>query len=128
MQQRPARERAGAFDRVLQLAHVARPVVLHDQAQSVVGEGVVDPRFALHLRQDVRGQQGNIALAFAQRRDAQRHDVQPEVEILPKAPRFHHAQQVAVGGCQHARRDGDRLRCANWSNLFFLQRSQQLGL
>ena len=81
-------QRHAALDDVLELAHVPRPVV--------VGEGHARPaREPAHvllelprvLAHEVGGQVGHVRLPLAQRRHADRHHVQPVVEILAERAR-----------------------------------------
>ena len=56
-----AGERAGAFDGVLELADVAGPVVLHEEVEGVVGEGVGECRCSrLDAFEEVGGEQRDV--------------------------------------------------------------------
>ncbi|MGA2438882.1 MAG: hypothetical protein ABSF57_10280, partial [Acidobacteriaceae bacterium] len=68
VQHRPRRERAGALDRILQLTHIARPVVLGHQPDRILAEDMGGAGLAVHPLQEVRGQHGDVVPAFAQRR------------------------------------------------------------
>src|SRR5580698_5073469 len=79
------RQRTRALDNVLQLAHVARPVVVEQNLHRV-------SRNALYWLTRVRGKTRNekidefrdVFLALAQRRNDNGHDVQAIVKILAK--------------------------------------------
>ncbi len=73
-------------------------------------------------------QQGDVALAFAQRRQFQRHHVQPVIQVFAKTPGADFLCQVAPGGGDHAHIDGDRPRLAHRLAFAGLQETQQLGL
>ena len=101
-----AGEGAGALDGVLELADVAGPVVLHEEMEGVVGEGVGDALLGLHALEDVRGEEGDVAAALAQGGDAQVDDVEAEVEVLAEAAGLDHVGEVAGGGGEDARGRG----------------------
>ncbi len=86
---------------------------------------VVQEREAL---QQVARQRFDVALALAQRRDADRVDVDAVVEILPEAPGTHRLHQVHVGGRDQPHVHMPRLRPAQTFDLPVLQHAQQLGL
>src|SRR5216683_3770927 len=56
MQHRPRRQRASPLDRILQLSHIARPVVLRHHPQHVVRKGMYDAGLPLHPLQKVHRQ------------------------------------------------------------------------
>ena len=65
---------------------------------------------------------------LAQRRHAQRVDVEAIVEILSKAARVDFALEIAVGGRDDARRDRDGPVAADTHHLPVFEHAQQLGL
>ena len=79
-------------------------------------------------REERLGQQPHVLAALAQRRQLDRHHVDPVEEILAEAPGGHLAREVAVGGRHEARVDGDRLAPAHPLDAALLQRPQQLRL
>ena len=70
VQDRPGRKGAGPLDGVLELAHVARPVVAHHGAQRLVAQGELGAVLAADAVKKVRRQQRNVLAAVAQRRAA----------------------------------------------------------
>ena len=67
----------------------------------------------------------DVARALAQRRDADREDVEPVEEILAEAPGGDGAPQVAIGRGDEPRVDLDRRLAAHAAEAPFLQDTQQ---
>src|ERR1700761_6528173 len=65
MQDRTAGECKGAFERVLELANIAGPIVIDQKAESVLREGVMFFAFKVKPLENARGQQGNVLSAVA---------------------------------------------------------------
>src|ERR1035438_5182656 len=112
--------RAGALYAIFQLAHVARPIVVKDQTQSIVPHAVLHLGGTVDALQDVADQQWNVLLAFAQGRDAQGKHVQTEVEVAAEGPLLQRHIQVAVGGGQDTHLDGYGAGAAYRTHFFFL--------
>src|SRR5208337_4820450 len=89
----------GALDCVLQLAHIARPVVLQNQLAALLGDAfhvlaelaVIAPDEILHQRQ-------NVFFAFAQWRQKNGDDCQTVVKVLAEGIVSHRAFQITVRG------------------------------
>ena len=80
-----------ALDHVLQLADVARPVVLHQQVERRSGQ--LETGFAVLLavlREEVLREQRDVVLPLAQRRQVDADDVQAVEEVLAEAPVLDH--------------------------------------
>src|SRR3546814_13415115 len=79
----------GAEQRVLELADIARPVIVHQQPDRVVGDpDRAQPRLLGDPREQVARERGNVAGALAQRRDRHLDDVEPVIESLAEPPRL----------------------------------------
>ena len=117
------------LDRVLQLAHVARPVVALEQGldlgREAHGRTAVLPRRAV---EEVGGQQPDVLAPLAQRRQLDLHHVEPVVEVLAEAPGLGLGQQVAVRGGDHADVHHPQVVVAEAAQLAALERAQQLHL
>ena len=100
---------AGAIQRMLQLAHVSRPLIFDQSTQSIIAEGVGGAGFSRQTLQKMRGQQRNILLAFAQRGNTQVDDTEAVVEIFAEAALLHHRRQIAVGRRQDTYIDGSAM-------------------
>ena len=115
-----------ARDHVLELAHVARPVVgLQERAR--LGRD----RRALAapvLRREVLGEERHVLAPVAQRRDPDRDDVEPVVEVLAELAGLHRRLEVAVRRGDHPRVHRDRLVRADAPDRPLLQRAQQARL
>ena len=119
----------GALDRVLQLPHVARPVIALERRDHPVFDRL--DRLAAPGRMlvdEVLHQHRNVLGTLAKRRHGDRHHVQAVEEIVLEAPLVHELTEVAVGRRDHA--DVDLLGPfrAERLDFAFLQHAQQLGL
>ena len=118
-----------ALDGVLELAHVARPVIAHQHVDRRRGDALhVLAVLQRELLQEVVGEQQDVGLALAQRRHEDREHVQAIVEILAEIAGGDGLFEVLVGGGDepHVRRD--RLGAAQPLELALLQDPQQLHL
>ena len=126
----PARQHDRALDDVLELAHVARPVVLRQQIERLRRQlEVASCLFSSpYFSRKCCDEQRDVVLAIAQRRQLDRDDVQPVEQILAEPPVLHHLPQVDVGRGDDADVDLDRLHAAEAHELALLDHAQQLGL
>ena len=118
-----------ALGGVLQLAHIARPAVAQQLGagwggqfayrHAVAGTGGVGK---------VLEQAEHIVAPFAQRRDAQRGDVQAVIQVGAKAALVGAAAQVFLAGGDDADIQGDQLVAAEAFDYPLLQQAQQLDL
>jgi len=117
-----------ALDDVAELAHVPGPRVGPQHGDGLVGDHLgLDAVLAARLLDE--GRQGrHVVGAIAQRRRAQRHDGEAEVEVLAERPRGDGALQVAVRRGDDAHVDLERLLAAHPRELARLQDAQHLGL
>ena len=118
-----------ALDAVLQLAHVAGPVVAHEHVDGGGGDAAdvlaVGGRVLLH---EVIGQERHVRPALAQRRQVDVEDVQPVIEVLAEDAGLHRGLQVLVGGRDQADVDLDGPHPAQPLDLPLLEDAQQLHL
>ena len=128
VQDGPEPKRHGALDGVFQFAHVAGPVVGHQAAHGVFGDGAHGPLRIAELFEEGADQQRNIALALAQRRQFDLHHVQPEEEVLAEPAGADGRFQVAIGGGDDAHVECARVRWRPPAEFALLQHAQQLGL
>src|SRR5882724_10336854 len=114
---------------MLELAHVPLPFVRAERSVGVGGEG---PRRALQARrgrgEEVLDQERQVLDPLAQRRQQDRDDVQPVVQVLAEAPRLHLGLEVLVGGREDAHVDLQGAVAADPLELALLQDAQDLGL
>ena len=127
---RAVAQRGGALDDVLELAHVAGPVMFRQAGQRLGAEGKrrrVAP-IAGHLLGELPGKQRDVLFSILQRRQVYLDDAESEVQVLPELSCFHHGPQVPIG-----RRDDPHVRlddpvAADTLQLVGLQNPEQLRL
>ena len=114
---------------VLELAHVARPVVGHQEFHRALREARHGaPHLARILLQEVPGQERDVVASLAQRRHADREDVESVVQVLTEAARFDLFLEVAVARRHDAHIDEFGVGGAHGTDLAFLQHPEQLRL
>ena len=118
-----------AVDDVLQLTHVARPVVAGEHLERARRHAAhVAPAVARRLADEVLHEMRNVLPPLAQRRQAQRDDVQSVKQVFPERALAHRGPQVGIGGREHADVHGDRPLAAHPLDLPLLEHAQELGL
>ena len=120
MQYRSGAERHRPLHRVLQFAHISRPVVSHQPPHGIFRNGANGPQRIAEFLQKKTDQQRNIALAFSQRRQFDLHHVQPEIEVLPEGAGANGGFQIAIGGRNDADIDTQPVRGSHGPDLAFL--------
>jgi hypothetical protein len=126
---RASGQRDAALDDVLQLAHVAWPVV---GAQGRQGA----PRDPAHvllelprvLANEVLHEDGDVFLALAQGRDRQGGHVDPVEEVLAEGAGSNELAEILVGRGDHPHIHRDGAGAPEPFHLALLQRAQELGL
>ena len=122
-------DRDEPLDQVLELADVARPPVLLQHRHRRVGDALdrlPEPRVV--AAQEELGELRDVLGALAQRRQLDRDDVDPVVEVLAEPPFLDRLLEIDVGRRDQAELGLDRLGAADALDLAFLNRAQQLGL
>ena len=122
-------ERHEPLERVLELAHVARPRVRGEPVHERVGHRERgEPEPLREAPQEVAREDRDVLGPLAQRRDAELHDVEPVVEILAEPARAHELLQVAVGRREDAHVHVPHPLLAHRPHLALLQDAQELRL
>src|SRR5690606_39666980 len=98
-------ERGQTPHKIFQLANIAGPTVMLEVVERLRFDLFPWQALALGQREEVAHEIGNILGALAQRRQAQRHDVQAEKQILAKQSLLDQDPQILVG-----RRDNANVR------------------
>src|SRR5262245_46550511 len=97
----PRGQRHRLLERVLELAHVARPLVRQERA---VGGGFQRPRGASKTvgrgAEEALDQEREVFGPVAQRAEHHRDDIEPVVEVLAEGPVADLRLQILVRGCQ----------------------------
>ena len=124
----PAARRHGTLDRCLELAHVARPVVVveaREERRRHLGSVLA---LCLCRFDELQGERDDHPAAFAERRNRQRDAVEPVVQIRAKPPRGDFFGEIAVRRGDEANVDLDRRHGTDARDLTDLDRAQQLRL
>jgi len=117
------------LDHVLQLAHVARPVVFLEELPQLVRDlGNRPVVLARVLGDEEVGEPRDLVPALAQGGHDDLDDLEPVVQILPEIAGEHHLLEIPVGGGQHAHVHRLPLVAAQTGELAVLQHVEQLGL
>ena len=107
------RQHHRALDCVLELAHVAGPVCRLQGFEHARLDAVDSFARALRmLGNEMIDEHGDIFAAFTKRRDVDRDDVEPVVQIFLESAIADHLTKIAIRGCDHP--DVDALR-AFWA-------------
>src|SRR2546428_13774753 len=129
-----AHERAGAkydggFDHVLQLSHVARPLIsCQDAPRPGRNPGDIAPVLACIFRNEMESERQDILRPFAQRRYRDGEHLQTVVKVLSQFPPGDAGAQVAVRGGDDADVHVYRPQAANPLDLALLEDAEQLDL
>src|SRR5258706_15449121 len=122
-------ERDRLLDHVVELAHVARPLRLHQELERFRREGrLLAPVARREDRQEIRGEERDVLGALVERRQLQRHHVQSIVEVLAERADLLLFRELAVRGGNDAHVEGNRARRADGAHLARLDHAQQLHL
>jgi serine/threonine protein kinase len=122
--QRRIAEQHGALDRCAQLPHVSGPVVpeqLVDKLLRCTGE-------ASELLVEHLDEQRDVVAALAQRWQAQRHHVEPVVEVGAEVSAVDGRAQILVSRRHHADVDADRIAATDALDHTLLDRAQEARL
>src|SRR5437870_806059 len=123
------REDHRALDDVLELAHVARPVVLGEPFQCFFADRRRLRRRAVTvLREEVLDERRDVLLAFAQRRHVDVDDVESVKEVVAELVLLDLLLEVLVRRAHDADVDLDRKRRPDSLDLAVLEDAQELGL
>ena len=122
-------EDRGPLDDVLQLAHVARPVVVAQALEAGGLEALHVEAVALHLALQERvGQLRDVLAPLVERGQRDLDHLEAEVEVLAEAPLIHHGLQIDVGGPNHAHVHPVVSLLADATHAPVVEHLQELGL
>src|SRR5205085_4564850 len=117
------------FDQVLKLTHVAGPIIFKQRVEKLRVQLQHSAAMLLgSLLGEVGGEQRNVLLTSAQRRQHERHDVQTIIEVTAKSARLDFRFEVTVGGSDESYINDDGLCAADALELALLQNAQELDL
>ena len=122
------RQQGQPVDEIAQLADIAAPGLLRQLRGSGIAQAAARQPFPGRLLQEMPGQRGNVIAAFAQRRQGDRHHVEPVKQVFAEQPGGNHRRQVLVGRSDDPHIHRNLGAPANPADLPRLQRAQQAGL
>src|ERR1700730_6321834 len=117
------------FDNIVELAHIAGPIVIHQKFQR--GRGEVTQRLVVFLAvagEEMREERGNIFAAIAQRRQLQVNDIQAVIKIFAEAAFADQGEEFHVGSGDDAYVDLDLLGATEAHEFALLNYAEELGL
>src|SRR3990167_315818 len=122
-------QRYGLEQHVLQLAHIARPVVVTEVIQNVRGQlGQRAADLPAGLVEKMLHQRRQAIQAFAQRRNMQAEHVEAVIKVLAELALGAQFGQVDLGGADHPHIQVNLLVAADPAEAAVLEKAQQLGL
>src|SRR6266849_1325061 len=92
-----SREDRGALDRVLQLAHVARPWIAKEPGHRRRAQAEAAAQALGGATEEVLGEERNVLAALAQRGQRDRDHVEAIEEVFPEAALANQLLEVAIG-------------------------------
>ena len=93
----------GMLKNIVQFPDIARKRMFVQDLEHLGGKARRLPPNLFAVRADIQiRKEGNIFPAFAQRRNGNAHDIEPEKEVMPKLPVLHHFPQILVRRGHHA--------------------------
>src|SRR6266853_5497766 len=122
----PLTQHDGTLDHVLELAHVARPVVGREPLHGLlldIADGL--PRLLCEAVDKVFDQDGNVLGAFPERRQTDGENVQAVEQILPERAALHRGLEIAVRRREHAHVHRNGMTAAYPLDLSLLEHPQQ---
>src|SRR5271170_3051250 len=122
-------ENQHSLDHILQLAHIARPVILLEHGNRLFPN--LDPRpaiFAAKLSQKLPREQRNIFPPLTKRRHEKRDHIQTIEEVLPEVAARDLLLQVFIGRSDHAHIDLYWTRRTYWIKSALVESAQHLRL
>ena len=123
------REDDASLHRIFQLADVARPLVVHQDAEGFRGEaGGFGAVFRGVELEEVLSEQGDVFAALTERRKLQHDDVEAVEEVFAEAAVFDGLLEVDIGGGDDADVDLDLTGAAEVHEAAVLQDTEDLGL
>ena len=104
-----------ALDDVLQFTNIPRPAVAEQRGGGTFAESGKQRQAELtaHLNGKLVGEQHDIALPFAQRRELHHVEGETVEQVGAKVAFLHHARQVSVGGAHQPDVNLQRLAAAH---------------
>src|SRR5579872_7144760 len=119
----------GAFQKVLQLANIPRPIMAAQRIHHVRGNDIDDLVKAIReFAHEVVDEEGNVVAALAQRRQRNGKDIETIKKVGSKAPVGYHLLQVLVGSRHDADIDSNSAGTSESFKFLLLKDTQKFGL
>src|SRR4030067_3250794 len=119
----------GAFYHILQLTHISRPVIFHQEAERLFSNSLhLTSHLYVKLLYEVLDQEGDIFFMLPERGQLYGDDVQAVVKVIPEFSFIHRLFQVTVGCGDDADVDLDRFRSPDPSELLFLEHPEDAAV
>src|SRR6056297_1366239 len=113
---------------VLKLAHIARPAIALEPIHRLCVDLLAGEPLFLDQREEMPHQIRNILDTLAQGRQAQGHDIEPEIQILAEQTLLDRDPQILVGGSHDADIGADRRASTHGRVFTLLEYAQQARL
>ena len=126
---RPVAQHHGAFNHVFKFAHITRPGIIHQWAQSFRRN--VDDCLAVlagKLFQKMPNQSGDVFTTVAQRRQVHGNHIKAIKQVFAEFAFPHQHLQINIGGGDHAHIHLQLMDAAQVHEFAVLQDTQNLGL
>src|SRR4029434_7857956 len=118
-----------AFDAILQLADISRPVIAHEHIDGRRRDALDRlPMLTGIFFDKMVGQEQDVRLSLPQRRHEDRKDIETVIEVLAETAFDYRALEVSIGGADEADVGPQGLVPADALELTFLEYSEELGL
>src|SRR5260221_12724248 len=124
----PVRQDHRSLDRLRTLAERAAPLLLVEPGDGRVAQRQRPAEALRQARDEVARQGRDVFAPLAQRRQLDRHDVEPVEEVLPESPGSRPGREVAGRRGEAAHVDLPRLLGSHPADLPLLEHAQQLRL
>src|SRR5438093_9025272 len=121
-------EHDDALHRVLELADVARPVILDEDAHGLGRDLDLAAVLGVELGEEMIDEHRDLFAPLPKGWDPDLDDVQAVVQVFPELVRPHGGLEVAIGGGDEPHVGADDLLAADAGELAVLEHVQELGL
>src|SRR4030042_1993377 len=119
----------GAFYDILQLAHIARPIIFHQDVERLFSNTLHLPsHLYVKLLYEVMDQERDIFLVLPERGELYGYNVQAVVEVVSEVSLNHRLFQITVGSGDNAGIDLNRFCPPHPCELLFLKYPQEAQL
>ena len=120
-QHRPGRENDGPFDKILEFAHVARPVPFDESIHRLARNRFDMPAHALRMAgEKIADEKRNVLATLAKWRNRDGENAKPVVQVAAELSGVDHLSQVAICGGHETNIYGNRSGASDPFEFLFL--------